>query len=296
MRVGQGVGQSEETAMGVCKKRAVSARSRGFTLVELLVVIGIIALLISVLLPALNSARRQADRLKCLSNLRQIGNAFNMYALENHGYWPMAWHQYTVNGATREKRWADFISKYFTTDRKPLNEDGTNPTAIGSIKDTNNVLWGCPSWNRVSYAGTTTTVNSDYHNGYSMNIYAFTPATVQLVGANANWVIRVISGTGMQPYGWYYKASQWSKPGERCLVYDSVHINTSVSASWPWWTPATGPMPDNPDATIFTPDFNRHVKRNKRMGPFEASINMLFCDCHADVVSARTASHAIRFN
>src|SRR5688572_22102720 len=89
----------------------------GFTLVELLVVIGIIALLISILLPALQSARKQADRVKCLSALRNIGNAYLMYANENQQYLPVAQHLWTnppAGGmpAARDKRWYDFISKY----------------------------------------------------------------------------------------------------------------------------------------------------------------------------------------
>jgi prepilin-type N-terminal cleavage/methylation domain-containing protein len=66
-------------------KRSHSAFDKGFTLVELLVVIGIIAVLIGLLMPALSGARLQGTRVKCLANMRQIGVQMQIYSDENHG-------------------------------------------------------------------------------------------------------------------------------------------------------------------------------------------------------------------
>jgi prepilin-type N-terminal cleavage/methylation domain-containing protein/prepilin-type processing-associated H-X9-DG protein len=63
-------------------------RPRGFTLIELLVVIGIIALLISILLPVINKARAASRTAYCLSNLHTMGLAFAMYADEKGGHFP----------------------------------------------------------------------------------------------------------------------------------------------------------------------------------------------------------------
>jgi prepilin-type N-terminal cleavage/methylation domain-containing protein/prepilin-type processing-associated H-X9-DG protein len=78
-----------------------AGRRAGFTLVELLVVIGIIALLISILLPTLNRAREQAQRTKCLANLRSIGQMVVMYENQFKGAVPIG---FNVGSATNANK------------------------------------------------------------------------------------------------------------------------------------------------------------------------------------------------
>lgn len=81
-----------------------AATRRAFTLVELLVVIGIIALLISILLPSLSRARQSANQLACLANLRSIGSAIQMYANQSRDSLPIGTWDGVMDGNTSSPR------------------------------------------------------------------------------------------------------------------------------------------------------------------------------------------------
>jgi prepilin-type N-terminal cleavage/methylation domain-containing protein/prepilin-type processing-associated H-X9-DG protein len=131
--------------------------ARGFTLVELLVAIALIALLIGLLLPVLGRARQQAASVACLSNLRQLATTAHMYCDANRGSFPIAYDTISAPPLVISLNWD------FTTTRN---------TATGELTVTPGLLWAghtnpkvqqCPS-----YDGKSNSI-ADPYTGYNYN-------------------------------------------------------------------------------------------------------------------------------
>ena len=248
---------------------------RGFTLVELLVVIGIIALLISMLLPALSGARRNAAQIKCLSNLRQIGLAFSLYGGEHKDVWPVAVHEPTAYiGIPEERRWYDLVAKYVSASGVQKAVD------IHTIR-LNSVIWGCPEWYKDNFDEQKPT--DRLRPGYGMNYY---PSYFE---DKSTRNLAYLSGT----WGRYHKSKAYKNSSQRLLLADSVtHVINTPDAFGP-----TGKwLPYDPIAFgAFHVDGGRHLKpgTSKRASYGQRGINALFCDGHADAVSVKDAWNAV---
>jgi prepilin-type N-terminal cleavage/methylation domain-containing protein len=139
-------------------------RARAFTLVELLVVIGIIAVLIGILIPVLGRARDQANKTACMSNIRQVMIGFTMYANNNKDKCPFGARLDNPGGVDLPEDWVHW--------RQGINGEGLNSSAIapflsGKGEGLKNIL-RCPS-DRGEDRITSTT--GQYAYSFTMNMY-----------------------------------------------------------------------------------------------------------------------------
>jgi prepilin-type N-terminal cleavage/methylation domain-containing protein/prepilin-type processing-associated H-X9-DG protein len=145
-------------------------RRKGFTLVELLVVIGIIALLISILLPSLMKAKRQAIWAQCSSNLRNCGEAMFAYASDNKGALPQYYYNGTSPAATGTNAGGFWMWDMEIPTRNALVHYGATRNTLYCPANNMNVdgLW---NYSVITYTGTPP--NQTATTGYCVLGYVF---------------------------------------------------------------------------------------------------------------------------